>query len=464
MSLIKTAGNLSIVPASRWPAIAGVLLLTFAVLATQGCGSTGASSGPGGGGGGGKGGRRGEGGGPVPVVVATVSQKDVPINIDIIGNVEAYSTISVKAQVGGVLTKVSFNEGDYVKKDDLLFTIDQRPFEAQLQQAQANLARDTAALGQTEANLARDVANEKYAQTQAARTDKLFDAGVVSKEQTDQARASADALSQTVVADKAAIESARAQIVATKATIDNMKIQLGYTTIKSPIDGRTGNLAVKQGNVVAPNMTEMMTIAEVQPIYVTFSVPEAQLSDIKRYMGQGKLPVSATPQDDTTQRETGVLTFIDNTVDATTGTIKLKGTFPNSDRRLWPGEFVRVTLRLTTRSNAVVVPNQAVQTGQDGQFVYVVKADHKVEMRPVVTSTRVDQDLVIDRGLQPGETIVTEGQLRLAPDSLVQLPGERPRPGGGGGPGGGPGGGGPGRGGPGGGKRGQRAQESYKGS
>lgn len=390
-----------------------VATLTFALLlAASGCSRSTVKAG-------GRG-RPGEGG-PVPVVVATVSQRDVPINVDVIGNVEAYSTITVKAQVGGELTKVSFHEGDSVKKGDLLFTIDARPFEAQVSQAQANLARDTAALSQAQANLARDIANEKYAQDQATRYRGLFDQGVVSREQTDQMRSSADALSQTVLADKAAVESARAQIVASKAAVDTATVQMSYTTIRSPIDGRTGSIAVKQGNVVAANTSDLMTITEVQPIYVTFSVPEAQLGDIKRYMGQGQLPVQAAPQSDTSIQESGVLTFIDNSVDATTGTIKLKGTFQNASNHLWPGEFVRVTLGLTTRPHATVVPNQAVQTGQDGQFVYVVKQDRTVEMRPVVTGTRVDQELVIDRGLEPGETVVTEGQLRLTPGSHVQV-------------------------------------------
>ena len=413
-------------------------LITFAFLAMQGCASKSEADATGGRGPGGRGGRgRGDGGGPVPVVVATVMQKDVPVNIDVIGNVEAYSTISVKAQVGGQLTKVYFQEGDYVKKDDPLFTIDPRSFEAQLSQAQAQLsqaqansARDNAALSQSEANLARDTANQKYSETEAGRYAKLFEQGIVSREQTDQMRANADALTQTIQADKAAIESARAQIGADKASIanveamiDNAKVQLSYTSIRSPIDGRTGNLAVKLGNIVTPNTMELMTIAEVHPIYVTFSVPEAQLGEIKKYMAEGKLPVRAQSQDAGDSVQTGVLTFIDNTVDPSTGTIKLKGTFQNEDNKLWPGEFVRVTLRLTTRPNAVVVPNQAVQTGQDGQFVYVVKQDQTVEMRPVVTSTRVDQDLVVDSGLTPGETIVTEGQLRLAPNSRVQYGG-----------------------------------------
>ena len=407
-------------PVSRSFPIAWASLATAAILLTQGCATKSTQA---------AGGRRE--GGAVPVVVATVSQKDVPVNIDVIGNVEAYSTISVKAQVGGELTKVSFQEGEFVKKGDLLFTVDPRPYTAALSQAQANLSRDTAALGQAQANLARDAANEKYAQAQAARYEKLFEAGVVSKEQSDQMRASADALEQTILADKASIESARAQIGASQAAIDNAKVQMSYTTIRSPIDGRTGNLTVKQGNVVAPNTMELVSIAEVQPIYVTFSVPEAQLGEIKKYMAQGKLPVHATAQDDNTQNETGVLTFVDNSVDPTTGTIKLKGTFPNENRKLWPGEFLRVTLRLTTQNNAVVVPNQAVQTGQDGQFVYVVKGGKTVELRPVVTGSRVDQELVIERGLEPGETIVTEGQLRLAPGSQVQIRDGRERPAGG---------------------------------
>ena len=431
------------------PVSVGCLLVGF--LAMQGCATKTEADGTAGRGpGGGRGGRgRGDGGGPVPVVVATVMEKDVPINIDVIGNVEAYSTISVKAQVGGQLTKVDFQEGDYVKKDDLLFTIDQRPFQAQLSQAQAqysqaqaNSARDTAALGQAKANLARDTANQTYAQNESTRYSKLFEQGIVSREQTDQMHANADALSQTILADKAAIESAQAQIGADKASVenaaamvDNAKVQLSYTSIRSPIDGRTGNLAVKQGNIVAANTMELMTIAEVHPIYVTFSVPEAQLGDIKKYMAMGKLPVTARSQDDTATTQTGVLTFIDNTVDSTTGTIKLKGTFQNPDNKLWPGEFVRVSLRLTMHPNAVVVPNEAVQTGQDGQFVYVVKTDRTVEMRPVVTSTRVDQDLVVDSGLMPGETIVTEGQLRLAPGARVQVGGGRGGRGGRGGPG-----------------------------
>jgi multidrug efflux system membrane fusion protein len=212
---------------------------------------------------------------------------------------------------------------------------------------------------------------------------------------------------------------------------------LSYTQVSSPITGRTGNLNVKQGNLVAPNGAELMTITEVEPIYVTFSVPEAQLNDIKRFMGERKLEVRARTQDESAVEETGVLTFVDNSVDAATGTIKLKGTFTNSDRKLWPGQFVRVVLRMSMRSNAIVVPNQAIQTGQNGTFVYVVRPNRTVEVRDITASLRVDQDMVVDSGLQAGETVVTEGQLRLAPDSRVAVRDGRGAPGGkGGAPGG----------------------------
>ena len=397
-------------------------VIGVSLLFLYGCSNGGAStSGAPGGGPGGKGGRRGGAAGDVPVTVAVASQKDVPVEIQVIGNVEAYSTISVKAQVGGQLTNVYFHEGDYVKTGDLLFTIDPRPFQAALDQATANLAQNQAALGQAKANLARDTAQNKYTQANAARYAELFQGGVVSKDQSEQLRAAADASSQALAADQAAIESATANIGASKAAIDNARVQLSYTAIRSPIDGRTGNLSVKQGNVVMAISVELVTINQLEPIYVTFAVPEAQLPAIKRYMAERKLPVRAGPQDNPADEETGVLTFTDNTVDVTTGTIKLKGTFANSDRKLWPGQFVRVTLRLAIQPNAIVVPTQAVQTGQNGSYVYVVKPDRTVEMRPVSTGARVDQDIVVEQGLQLGETVVTEGQLRLAPGSRVAV-------------------------------------------
>jgi multidrug efflux system membrane fusion protein len=391
----------------------------------SGCSGTGASASggaaPGGGapGGGGKGGRGRGGGGDVPVTVAHVSTKNVPVEVQVIGNVEAYSTISVKAQVAGQLTNAYFHEGDFVKKGDLLFTIDPRPLQAALNQAEATLAKDQASLGQFQANLARDSAQMRYTESQATRFAELFKNGIISKDQSEQVRANADAIAQAVQADKAAIESAKAAIGASNAAVENARVQLGFTSIRSPITGRTGNLTVKAGNVVTANNMELMTINEVEPNYVTFSVPEAQLTAIKKYMAQGKLQVRAQPQDDAAAVETGNLTFVDNAVDMTTGTIRLKGTFQNTDHKLWPGQFVRVTLRLTTQANALVVPNQAVQTGQSGSFVYVVKEDRTVDSRNVTTGARVDQDMVIDSGLEVGETVVTEGQLRLAPGSRI---------------------------------------------
>jgi multidrug efflux system membrane fusion protein len=353
------------------------------------------------------------------VTVALASTRNVPVEVQVIGNVEAYSTISVKAQVAGQLTNAYFHEGDFVKKNDLLFTIDQRPLQAALNQAEATLAKDQASLGQFQANLARDSAQMRYTESQATRFAELFKNGIISKDQAEQVRANADAIAQAVQADKAAIESAKAAIGASTAAVENARVQLGFTTIRSPITGRTGNLTVKAGNVVTANNMELMTINEVEPIYVTFSVPEAQLTAIKKFMGQGKLQVRAQPQDDQAAVETGNLTFVDNAVDMTTGTIKLKGTFQNTDHKLWPGQFVRVTLRLTTQANAIVVPNQAVQTGQSGSFVYVVKEDRTVDSRNVTTGARVDQDMVIASGLEVGETVVTEGQLRLAPGSRI---------------------------------------------
>jgi multidrug efflux system membrane fusion protein len=387
----------------------------------------------GGGGGGGKGGGRRGMMGDVPVTVAKASQRDVPVEIQVIGNVEAYATINVKAQVNGQLTTAYFHEGDFVHKGEKLFQIDPRPLEAAYNQALANVSRDEAALLQAQANVARDSAQLKYQEDQAKRYADLYNGGVISKDQSEQLRAAADAMAQAVNADKAAIESAKAAIAASQATAENAKVQLSYTNIPSPIDGRTGNLTVKAGNVVTANNMDLMTINQIEPIYVTFAVPEAQLPAIKKYMAAGKLVVRARPQDgDVTDEDRGYLTFIDNTVDVTTGTIKLKGTFPNAAHKLWPGQFVRVTLMLTTQPNAVVVPNQAIQTGQNGSFVYVVKDDKTVEARTVVPGSRVGQDMVVNEGLETGETVVIEGQLRLAPGSKVVVRDGRGGGGGGG--------------------------------
>ena len=390
-----------------------VLILAFAGagLAASACSSNTSAAGAGGGGRGGRG--RGSDGAPAPVVTTKVTEKDVPVDIAAIGNVEAYASISVRSQITGQLTELSFREGDSVKQGQQLFALDRRPFEAALAQAEANLLRDKALLAQAEAQLGRDAANAEYQQLTAERQGQLSQRGIISKDQAEQSRAAADATAGTVKADKASIDSARAQLVAQQAVVDNARVSLGYTIIRSPIDGRTGSLSVKVGGLVAANTTELMTIARVQPVYVTFSVPAMHLPTIKQHMAGGQLPVVATPQDADPQPAAGALTFVDNAVDMTTDTIKLKATFGNADLRLWPGQFARVSLRLATLPHATVVPAQAVQTGQDGQYVFVVKDDSTVEQRAITPGQRVADDVVVEKGLKPGETVVTEGQLRL---------------------------------------------------
>jgi multidrug efflux system membrane fusion protein len=373
----------------------------------------------------GKGKGKNAGGGTVPVEVAKAQLKNVPVDISVVGNVEAYSVVTVRAQTGGMLTKVNFQEGDFVKKDDVLFLIDRKPLEGQMKSAVANLQKSTALELQAEANLNRDAANAKYARDQTNRYLKLVEEGIIAKEQGEQLKSNADSLAQLLEADKAAINSAKAQMESDQSAINNLNIQLGYTTVFAPMDGRTGNTLQKAGNIITANTTDLATINQVEPIYVTFAVPEARLPEVKRYMAQGNLQVTARPQDGSGEPENGQLTFIDNSVDTTTGTIKLKGTFQNTARKLWPGQFVNATLRLTTRANAVVVPNQAVQTGQDGTYVYVVGEDRAVTVVPIKTGPRIDQDMVIEDGLKGGETVVTEGQLRLQPGSKVQVRGDQ---------------------------------------
>jgi membrane fusion protein, multidrug efflux system len=424
-----------------------ICLLVGIGLIAASCGSGTSAAGTSTGGGRGRGGRGG--GGDAPVAVAKAVEKDVPIDIAAIGNVEAYASISIRAQVTGQLQEIAFHEGDYVKTGQLLFVLDRRPFEAALAQANANLTRDRALLAQAEAQLNRDAANAEYQQLAAERQGQLVARGIVARDQAEQSRAQADATAALVKADRANVDSAKAQLVAQEAAVENARVQLGYTQITSPIDGRTGSLAVKVGSLVTANQLELITVARLQPIYVTFAIPALHLPTVKDHMAAGadRLRVIAAAQDAAAQPVTGSLTFVDNAVDQATDTIKLKATFPNDDRRLWPGQFARVTLRLGTVPHAVVVPTQAVQTGQDGQYVFVVKQDMTVEQRPVVTGQRVEQDAVVQKGLQPGETVVTEGHLRLEAGTRVTTDTGGSRSGSRGGGGGGRSGGGRGAGG-----------------
>jgi membrane fusion protein, multidrug efflux system len=330
----------------------------------------------------------------VPVMVAPALKKSVPVQIRAIGNVEAFASVSVKSQVNGLLEKVHFREGDDVKKGQLLFTIDSRPYEAAMRQAKAALARDEA--------------QEKYARRQAKRYGELLADGIVTQDQYDQLTANADALAESVRADRAAV--------------DNATVQLGYCFIRSPLDGRTGNLLVQQGNLVKANDTPVLvTLNQVTPIHVTFSVPEKELAEIRKYMAAGTVKVEAALPDAAASSEQGALSFLDNAVDAATGTIKIKGTFANRERRLWPGQFVTVILTLTTIPDAVVVPSQAVQTGQAGSYVFVVKTDRSVELRPVTAGGIHAGEIIIEKGVRPSETVVTDGHLQLVPGARVSL-------------------------------------------
>lgn len=359
--------------------------------------------------------KKGPGAGAIPVVVSSAIKKDVPIEIQTVGNVEASSTVTVKSQISGELTQVLFREGDFVKKGAELFNIDARTYEAQLNQVQANVGQAEAALAQSESNLAKDVAQLNYAQSEATRSASLYEKKLISKEQNEQSRASSDAATAAVQADRAAIQSARAALESMKAAVANARVMLSYTRISSPINGRTGNLDVKLGNVISPN-TNLMTINQIEPVFVTFAAPENQLRAIK----QGQ-KVTVVPQNASPEPETGDLFFIDNAIDAGSGTIRVKASFPNQDHKLWPGQFVRVTLRLSIRPDTLVVPSQAVQNGQDGFYVFLVRSDHTVESRPVVPGLRVDQDIVVEKGLNAGDIVVIEGQLRLAAGNRVQF-------------------------------------------
>lgn len=330
----------------------------------------------------------------VPVTAAAVVQKTVPVQIRAIGNVEAYSTVGIKSQIGGELARVHFREGQDVSKGELLFTIDPRPYEAALKQADANLAKDNAQLENAREGVRRYV--------------ELVKKGYVAQEQYDQIRTNAAALEATVNADK--------------AIVDNAQLQLKYCYIYSPLTGRTGYLQSNQGNLIKANAdNSMVVINQIQPIYVTFSVPEQYLAEIKKYMVTEKVQVRSVIGNDESHPEEGVLTFVDNAVDITTGTIKLKATFLNREKRLWPGQFVNVAVTLTTQPNAIVTPSAAVQTGQTGQYVFVIKSDLTVESRPVTVSRTLINESVIEKGLQAGENVVTDGQLRLVPGTKVEI-------------------------------------------
>jgi multidrug efflux system membrane fusion protein len=348
---------------------------------------------------GGRGGRAG-GGGAVPVSLGSVVQKPMAVNVRVVGNVEASSTVNVRAQVTGELKTVDFKEGDEVAEGQLLFTLDPRPFELAVQQAEATLSRDQAQSKTADANLARSI--------------DLLAKGLVAPATHEATVAQANALKSTVTADQIAI--------------DNAKLQLQYTRITAPVSGRTGALLVHVGSLVRNSDTNpLVVINQVAPVYVSFAVPARLLEQIRGERAHQGLRVMAAPAGTTDAPVTGSVTFLDNAVDPTTDTIRLKATFPNKDRRLWPGAFVDVTLRLSETPNALVVPNSAVQASQTGELVYVVKADQTVETRQVTVGWIEGDESVISSGLKAGETIVTDGQLRLVPGAKVVAQGREPQ-------------------------------------
>ena len=328
-----------------------------------------------------------------PVTVATVASRTMPVELQAIGNVESISTVTIKAQISGQLVGIHFKEGDFVKKGQLLFGIERPPFEAALRQAEGALAKDEA--------------QALNARLDAERYQGLGREGVASKQQVDAAAAASSAMQATVAADKAAVETA--------------KINLQYTSIYSPIAGRTGSIGVKVGNLVKANdVPILVTINQIEPIYVTFAIPEQQLTELKQYSAQKTLKVDAAPQG-SSQHFAGRLTFIDNAVDTTTGTIKLKATFANDQHVLWPGQFVDVKLTLKSQPNAIVIPTAALQTSQQGTYVYVVNQDMTAQPQPVKVGWTVGEETVIASGLQPGQRVVTDGQLRLTPGAKVDF-------------------------------------------
>ena len=331
---------------------------------------------------------------PAPVTVATAVHKDVPIVLTAIGTVEPYNSVNIKPLVGGEITRVAIREGQDVRKGDVLFVVDPRPYEAAVGQAQGALARDKAQLTSAEA--------------QARRYAELVAKDYITKQDYDNAVAAAGALRASVQTDEATLAAAR--------------LNLAYCTVRAPVAGRTSNLLIQLGNVVKANDVPVLVLNQITPIYAEFSVPEGHLADIRKEQAAAPLHVAATLPSGGAPFD-GELSLINNAVDPTTGMILLKATFPNRDTALWPGSFVQVSLTLGTQKGAVVVPEKAVQEGQKGSFLFVVKPDRTVEMRPVEVGQRRHDEAIIDKGLEAGEEVVTDGQLRLFPGARVEVKG-----------------------------------------
>jgi len=356
---------------------------------------------------------------PVPVSTGKAAEESVPIDLESVGNVESSSTVEVKAQVAGPLMAVRFAEGANVKQGDLLFEIDPRPFREALRQTEAAVAKDEAQLRVAEANAARSRAQLKNAQAEATRFEQLSKEGISTRQQEDQVRTAAEVAEHSVRADEASIESIRASLESDRAAVEQAKLNLAYCEIRAPISGRAGNLLVHPGNLVKANADNALVIVnQISPVFVTFGVPERYISAISLQQSRHKLTVEASPDKDSRQTLQGTLAVIDNTVDPNTGTIRLKAIFDNRDDGLWPGQFVNVSLTIATRT-AIVIASEAVQIGQNGSFVYVVKSDQTVEPRPIVVGQSKAGKVIVEKGLNAGETVVTDGQSRLFPGAKI---------------------------------------------
>lgn len=357
----------------------------------------------------------------LPVTVAAAESQNVPVEIRVVGTVEPSSRVEIKSMVAGEITKVAFTEGQDVRQGELLFEIDDRPYQDALRQAEAAVDRDAAQLKQAEAALQKDAVQSKNADIDSQRYDALLKGKLVSEQQRLQYSSTADAAREALATDRAAIETARATLKLDQIAIDKAKTDLSYCHIKAPISGRAGNLLVHAGNLVKSNDVALVVINRLTPVFVSFNAPERYLDEIRRLSATRKLTVQVIAHESADDSERGTLTVVDNAVDSQTGTIHLKATFENAHRVLWPGQFVTAVLQLGATQNATVIPSQAVQAGQKGQFVYVVKKDETVEPRVVSVQRTIEDRVLIDKGVNAGETVVTDGQMMLFPGAHVKV-------------------------------------------